>query len=509
MRHLWITTLAATAALTTACIPTPVVFVQEAPSDATDAPPPTDPTDDTDVASADTDLDPDEEPDAEPAVAITSLQITPDAAVNDGELSCEATVEVAGGGDALVIYAWYRVASGEVLGVGPTLQLQGTGVMPGDGVACRVFAQTEDGRAEREAFVAITNRAPIIASVMILPDEVTNGSTAICEADAADPDGGDVSLRYVWNNGTTGTTTTVSGLTPGDTLSCGVTATDAFGASATQVASVSVAATPPSAPAVGFAAPVPMADDDLVCSIEDEAIDPDGGTVSYTYSWSLDGMVIPEAGDGSTLTADFLGPADTWTCEATAQDEWGASSEPAQATTRIAPRVIFSELSVFSDVAYLALTYVDASTGAPTVDLGDLAIAVHDPSDGSVARTTAIPSNSFLSPGESFVIVCDASAYASALPDAPIDLDLSGAPCAIDTSGDAALSLVWADEPRAIDRYGEPDVAGLGAMWAYVDAVIRRSIAIDAPTTTFDVSDWDFSADAEDRDPGTWPPSGD
>ncbi len=109
-----------------------------------------------------------------------------------------------------------------------------------------------------------------------------------------------------------------------DALSVGdhavvITVTDVYGqaADATVTIHVEAANVAPSAPLVEILPAAPSTDDDLLC-VAGDAVDPNGDTVTYTYSWLHDGA--PTGNTTDTVAAADTELGDEWTCQAVASD---------------------------------------------------------------------------------------------------------------------------------------------------------------------------------------------
>ncbi len=108
-----------------------------------------------------------------------------------------------------------------------------------------------------------------------------------------------------------------SALSPGDhVLTVTVTDTDGLYTSALGTFTVDGA---PSAPGVSIAPASPVTDDDLVVSVDTPAVDPEGGSLTYLYTWSVDG--VPSGASASaTLPASATRRGEAWSVAVTATD---------------------------------------------------------------------------------------------------------------------------------------------------------------------------------------------
>lgn len=91
---------------------------------------------------------------------------------------------------------------------------------------------------------------------------------------------------------------------------------------------------PPSGPIVAIDPLVPTTSDSLVCSLQEPAVDPEGGEVQYAFAWTVDGE---DAGiDGLVVDAERTRRDEVWTCRVTATDPEGASADETWAAVSIA-----------------------------------------------------------------------------------------------------------------------------------------------------------------------------
>jgi len=90
----------------------------------------------------------------------------------------------------------------------------------------------------------------------------------------------------------------------------------------------------PPAGAVATITPAePLTGDDLLCSLEEAAVDPEGTEVTSTFGWLLDGE--PTAFVDPAIPASATTRGDVWTCQVVASDEDGEVAEPAEASVAI------------------------------------------------------------------------------------------------------------------------------------------------------------------------------
>ncbi|MEC7987526.1 MAG: SUMF1/EgtB/PvdO family nonheme iron enzyme [Myxococcota bacterium] len=83
--------------------------------------------------------------------------------------------------------------------------------------------------------------------------------------------------------------------------------------------------TKPSAPDVSIDPSSSSGSDDLVCTIDTESVDPDGGLISYTFEWTLNGSSYGGTTNSTTYTDDTIPASQTvsgelWECTVTPSD---------------------------------------------------------------------------------------------------------------------------------------------------------------------------------------------
>lgn len=276
---------------------------------------------------------------------LTAVTITPAQAYNDSELACEAAFEASDGPPPTVVYRWQTMPANTALGEGPTLNLAGKGLAPGDRVRCLATVRTGETEVQGEDVRILLNRPPVITGVVANPAEPSVGDTVECEATVTDPDGGpNPELRYTWSGGSEGPRYTVTVTNaPGTAVTCTVTATDVQGASVTAEAAVTVRNSPPTIAAVVISPPEPGVGDTVTCQATVQ--DPEQAPTNLTYRWS-------NGATGNTVVLDVANsdPGDELSCEVTAEDPFG---ERAQGEGRV---VVANRPPVFSSAVVAPAT---------------------------------------------------------------------------------------------------------------------------------------------------------
>jgi len=89
---------------------------------------------------------------------------------------------------------------------------------------------------------------------------------------------------------------------------------------------------PPGAPTIAIDPPDPEPEDDLLCAILQDSVDPENDPVSYTWQWAVDGTVIGFS--GPNLTAGATEDGQFWSCTVVPSDPQ-QDGEPAMASVAI------------------------------------------------------------------------------------------------------------------------------------------------------------------------------
>jgi hypothetical protein len=236
------------------------------------------------------------------APTITNVLIIPDPASASEALTCtwEGFVDV--DMDVDLSEATWSI-NGVFAATGPTLS---EGYLGGDNVACVVTpSDGMDSGPPLSTTITISNTAPTIESVTMVPAEVVVGTEVSCSWSGFYDIDGIVDASYVtWTaDGTeigSGLTLT-TGFYGGETLACHVTPYDGLTAGVDVTASIEVTNTPPTIGGVSILPADPTTGDTVSCSWIDYAdvdLDPD---LSYV-EWTLDGETISSE---SELLIDF------------------------------------------------------------------------------------------------------------------------------------------------------------------------------------------------------------
>jgi hypothetical protein len=293
------------------------------------------------------------------APEISSLSISPSDVYTNDILTATVESTDADGDTVTLAYVWY-VDGIEVDETGNTLdgsiyfdrdQEVILEVTPSDG--------TDIGSLVDTGAITILNSAPEATTANISPAVVYTNDTLTATAEATDADGDTVTFSYAWYVDDTlvaETGTSLDGsvyfeknqavyveVTPEDGTTPG-----AFLASNT----VTVSNSTPDAPEVSIDPEEPLEGvDDVICVVDTAAIDDDAtDTLSYVFSWTVDGVEWTGSTTTTTFAGDTIGAADTsgdevWECTASATD--GESTGPtASASTTIIISAACTHLTV-------------------------------------------------------------------------------------------------------------------------------------------------------------------
>lgn len=270
------------------------------------------------------------------APSVSGLTLSPSSPTTSTTLTASATGTDPDGDPVSFTYTW--AVNGVSTGTTGTTLSGVSYFNRGDTVA--VTATPSDGTASgtpSSASVVIGNTAPTL-SASLSPASPTTTSTLIVSASTADADGDSVTLSYAWRvngSGISPTTATIGGswFNKNDTVSVTVTATDGTD-TANTILSTSIVNTVPTAPVVRITPSAPAeGEDDLICTIATPAVDADGDPLTYSVTWTVDGIDYPLGDTGAgwvgptttTWTDDTVPLSDTmegdvWTCTAIADD---------------------------------------------------------------------------------------------------------------------------------------------------------------------------------------------
>ena len=314
--------------------------------------------------------------------AITAVVISPAAPTAADTLSCGYGGFSDADGEADASTLLWTIGG---IPVGSSSTLSGA-YSRGDEVMCTVTPHdgTDAGTAVSQA-VTIENTPPEILSVSLSPSTATTDTTLTVSSTASDAEGDPVTLSYVWSVdgvAVAETSSSLDGATHFDkhqVVSVTVTPNDGFtdGTPATS-SSITIDNTPPTPPSLLFIPEAPVeGEDDVWCTVDTPAYDPDGDVVSLAFSWELDGSAwtgpldtTEEADDTVPLTETVDGQV--WRCTVSPHDgEESGPSETSEVTIDNAQtRVFVTESATSSDMGGVAGGDEHCQASAEEADLG-------------------------------------------------------------------------------------------------------------------------------------------
>jgi hypothetical protein len=189
------------------------------------------------------------------------------------------------------------------------------------------------------------NQPPVIEELNLEPMRPRPGQQITARVVARDPEGDPIQYEYHWrvagrSLSETGPTIHVEGVSRDSTIEVTVTARDGHGESAPRTATARVGNLPPTIVSVTLLPSTEVtAGSDVTASPIGK--DPDGGTVEYTYHWSVNGELVPV--DGPTLPAKLFHRGDTIVLEVVASDGTDESEPLTSLPIKVvnaAPRVV-------------------------------------------------------------------------------------------------------------------------------------------------------------------------
>jgi hypothetical protein len=324
---------------------------------------------------------------------ISDLEIIPDTDVTTlTDLRCSALVGDGDGDSPTVSYTWTNVTDGTTLGTETSVWLTPATAAPEDVIRCTVSATDSDGGSATDSVsVTVINSAPIIDSIAITPDsDLFVGTTLSCEVDAFDDDDEAVALVYAWTNDTEGSdlgsaedmTLSSDNTSPGDIITCTVTATDGYDGETTDSASVTAENTDPalSGPTISPSSSVTTSTD-LTCSATASDADGDDPTITYSWTNSTAGSTLGTEST-VTLTTSTTSPEDTIVCAVTATDADGGTDIATDSVTLINQAPTISSVSISPDEVYTDDT-ITASVEVADADVDDVTVTYDWYVDGS------------------------------------------------------------------------------------------------------------------------------
>ena len=269
------------------------------------------------------------------APSLEGATIAPAEPRGDSTLTCTAVGAADIDGDPVTTTATWNVDGREV---GEHASLDSSSFSKGQQVRCTLTpTDGEDvGAPVTSAAVTIANTPPLLGAISMTPSPARTADTiGVTASGVSDLDGDTVTLAYSWEVGgsvvSTSSTLASSAHSKGDLVEVTVTPNDGDDDGTPLSASLTIANTAPTTPALAIAPASPRPTDDLVCSITTGSVDADGDRIRYTFSWTVDGS----SWSGSTSTTTYSGDTipnsatsdgEVWICSVVADDGTDSSS---------------------------------------------------------------------------------------------------------------------------------------------------------------------------------------
>ncbi|MFH1463842.1 MAG: right-handed parallel beta-helix repeat-containing protein [Pseudomonadota bacterium] len=278
------------------------------------------------------------------APSVSGVVISPASPGADDTLSCAYTFSDPDGDTDRSSIAW--TVDGVAAGTGGSLA---GAFSTGDVVACIVTPSdgTDTGTAA-SASATIGNTAPSVSGVQISPDPASTLSTLTCSYTFSDADGDTDHSTIAWAVGGvsagSGTTLAAGSASKGQVVACTVTPNDGASSGTPVADTLTIGNAGPTLSAVSLTPSSATTDTLLTASVS--ASDPDGDTLTPSYTWYVDGVAV--AATGSTLSgATWFDKGQRVHVAATVSD--GSASS--------------------SSLSSSAITILNTAPGAPTVSI--------------------------------------------------------------------------------------------------------------------------------------------
>ena len=252
------------------------------------------------------------------APSLASVTISPNPAISTDTLSCAYGGFSDPDGDAdLSSMDW--TINGAWAGSGSSLS---GGYVRGDTVSCEATPSdgADDGSPVSDSLV-IGNAPPSVSTVTLAPSAATTDDVITAGVSTSDSDGDSVTISYAWtvDGSAVSSDTTLDGTTwfdKGQVVAVTVTPYDGTDAgSPVSSSGLTIDNTPPEAPGISLDPEEPEAGtDDLVCSVTTGSYDADGDSITYSFTWTVDGADYPVDWDTGFASSGWTGPTTTtWT----------------------------------------------------------------------------------------------------------------------------------------------------------------------------------------------------
>jgi hypothetical protein len=259
--------------------------------------------------------------------SVQDIEILPIDPVTDSLLSVTVTVVDPDGDEVTLNYRW-RV-NGSTVQDGTEETLESSFFVKWNFID--VFVTPDDGLVSGGEFqsgvIFIQNTPPEILGVTLSPENPTSSDTVMAIADGYyDADGDPVMYSVIWyvNNVSIPAAIILTGANfdRGDEIYAEMQGYDMEDSGPSELSpTVIIANALPAAPDIAITPASPTVDDDLSCSIETDSTDAEGDSISYAWSWWVDG--VDSGKSKETLKAAKTSEGEEWTCRVVPNDGFG------------------------------------------------------------------------------------------------------------------------------------------------------------------------------------------
>ena len=301
----------------------------------------------------------------DPTFIISSTITTTGTQVGD-TWTCFASGTDQDDGARTATYIW-QDATGTTIQSGDTLVLSASNSNPSEAISCvATITDTQNATATSTASETVSNTAPIFSvAASLSPSSASTSTLLICSGTASDADGDTPTLSYSWSNsngstyGSTGNTLqlTPNTVSPNETVTCNITATDDQQVIVSSTASITIDNTLPTVTA-SISANGTSNTGELTCSATGSDVDDFPTAPTFSYEWfNASGSL----GTSNPLQLDAtMGvDGDSIDCVVTGTDLSGGQ------VTSTATHIITNTAPVIDSIALTPNT-IDANTASVT-----------------------------------------------------------------------------------------------------------------------------------------------
>ena len=312
--------------------------------------------------------------------SISSLSIIPSTPGFGETLECAGVIIEPDGEGYTESYVWMNQNTGMTLGSSSTLTLSSSMASLGDELQCTLTVTDTTGGTVSESVTATVsgpNTPPQITNFQLSSTTVYTNETLSASVNVSDVDGDLLFFDYSWSvDGVlvqSGSSNSLSGsyFEKGDDIILTLTIDDGVD-SVSQSATATCLNSVPTATGISLSPLLPIAgQDDLFCQVDTPATDADGDALTYSFSWSVDGIPYVNATStsmSSTIPASELQSGEEWVCSVWADD--GQDVGP------VSSELVVVEPDVYTSCFDLYQFDSSASDGVYSIDIDGTGIEV-------------------------------------------------------------------------------------------------------------------------------------